>query len=211
MSTSIEKTPQRSIQVWLFLGICALPLWAAWVVYLDPTLVPRERVNRGELIEPPRSMPDIHLHTLEGRPFQFKDLVGRWAILWLIGSSCDEDCPWKLYQMRQIALVLNQERVYLERLVVPLDPRLNSQLGRHLKDYPGTWMITGPASEIAALADQIRAAGGLKPGEPGSFCVIDPQGNLILRYPYDADPRDMLKDLKRLLRYSLVEGRDPRT
>src|SRR5919106_5770145 len=98
MSTSIEKTPQRSIQVWLFLGICALPLWAAWVVYLDPTLVPRERVNRGELIEPPQSMPDIHLQTLEGRRFQFKDLAGRWGILWLISSSWDGDGSWKLYR-----------------------------------------------------------------------------------------------------------------
>lgn len=205
----MEKTPQRRVQVWLLLGICALPLLAAWMAYLDPALVPRGRVNRGELIEPPRAIPDVRLQTIEGKPFQFKDLTGRWGLVWLMAFPCGEDCPWKLYEMRQIALVLNKEQVHLERVVVPLDTHLSKQLGGQLKDYPGTRMITGPMSEIDVLAARFMAAGGLKPGEAGSFCVIDPQGNLILRYPDDADPRDMLKDLKRLLRYSLVGRGEP--
>jgi hypothetical protein len=34
--------------------------------------------------------------------------------------------------------------------------------------------------------------------------VIDPLGNLMLRYPRDPDPRRMIKDLTRLLKVSRV-------
>ena len=32
--------------------------------------------------------------------------------------------------------------------------------------------------------------------------VVDPTGRIILRYPADAEPRDILKDMERLLRYA---------
>ena len=32
--------------------------------------------------------------------------------------------------------------------------------------------------------------------------LIDPLGNLMLRFPPDADPRQMINDLARLLKYS---------
>jgi hypothetical protein len=32
--------------------------------------------------------------------------------------------------------------------------------------------------------------------------VVDPLGNLMMRFPENADPRRMLKDLSRLLRHS---------
>ncbi len=34
--------------------------------------------------------------------------------------------------------------------------------------------------------------------------VVDPLGNLMLRFPRDADPRRMMKDLSRLLKASRV-------
>jgi cytochrome oxidase Cu insertion factor (SCO1/SenC/PrrC family) len=34
--------------------------------------------------------------------------------------------------------------------------------------------------------------------------IIDPLGNLMMYYPPDADPSGMLKDLKKLLKYSKI-------
>jgi len=33
---------------------------------------------------------------------------------------------------------------------------------------------------------------------------VDPLGNLMLRFPRDADPSRMIKDLQRLMRYSRI-------
>lgn len=40
--------------------------------------------------------------------------------------------------------------------------------------------------------------------KPGEMALIDPQGWLILRYSPTADPKGILKDLQRLLRFSHV-------
>ena len=34
--------------------------------------------------------------------------------------------------------------------------------------------------------------------------LVDPLGNLMLRFPRDPDPSRMIKDLQRLLRYSRI-------
>ena len=50
----------------------------------------------------------------------------------------------------------------------------------------------------------------LSRGSPGEFpgetrdhiYLVDPLGNLMMRFPRDPDPSKMLKDLQRLLKYS---------
>ena len=36
------------------------------------------------------------------------------------------------------------------------------------------------------------------------YDLIDPRGNLMLRFPPDADPSRVIKDLQRLLAYSSI-------
>ena len=42
------------------------------------------------------------------------------------------------------------------------------------------------------------------PGPPRNIFLIDPLGNIVLRYPADPDIRRMAKDLERLLRASRI-------
>jgi cytochrome oxidase Cu insertion factor (SCO1/SenC/PrrC family) len=202
MNSSVQRTLPRRVYIGLLLGICLLPPLVAWVMYLNPGLAPRARVNRGELIEPPRLIGNAALKTLEGKTFQFKDLAGKWGLVWLIASPYGQACPEKLYQMRQIALALNKDRIHFERVVIVLNPRNRQLLDAYLKEYPGTWVITGPPDSLPKLVAQFLRPGDLKPGGSGGFYVIDPKGNLILHYLDEADPKDILKDLERLLKYS---------
>jgi hypothetical protein len=73
---------------------------------------------------------------------------------------------------------------------ISLDPRL-AELHR------GAWMVDTRGSELpAALPAQ---------GEPRDYIyVIDPLGNLMMRYPRDADPNGMKKDFVRLLKVSRI-------
>jgi len=42
------------------------------------------------------------------------------------------------------------------------------------------------------------------PGGPGSLYLVDPLGNLVLRYPDDPDIKKMAGDLTRLLKASRI-------
>jgi hypothetical protein len=52
----------------------------------------------------------------------------------------------------------------------------------------------------ARLARQFPHAGALR----DHIYVVDPLGNLMMRYPRDPDPSKMIKDLQRLLKYSRI-------
>ena len=66
-----------------------------------------------------------------------------------------------------------------------------------LKDYEGTRVVSARGS---AWVGQIP----VKTSLTDYVLIIDPLGNVILRYPRDLDPSAMKRDLQRLLRASRI-------
>jgi len=64
-----------------------------------------------------------------------------------------------------------------------------------LQALPGLWVARGSAQAISAALPAERSS-------REHVYLIDPLGNLMLRFPPDADPRQMINDLARLLKYS---------
>jgi hypothetical protein len=71
------------------------------------------------------------------------------------------------------------------------------------------WVLTDsgkPRPELLAAIEGTRlAALPAKdfPGDPASHIyLVDPLGNLMMRFPHEPDPSRMIKDLQRLLKYS---------
>ena len=137
--------------------------------------------NYGELIGP---------RALSGS--QIVALRGKWVLVTIDAPACDAPCERKLYFMRQMrrATGKNQERV--ERLWLLTDPR--SPSAKLLAAIEGTHIVRADAALLRSF-----------PGTPSEHIyVVDPLGNLMMRYPRDPDPSRMLKDIKRLLKVSGV-------
>ena len=71
------------------------------------------------------------------------------------------------------------------------------------------WVVTDagkPRPELlAALEDaRISADASVAKAFPdtGGIYLVDPIGNLMMRFPADPDPSGVIKDLQRLLKYS---------
>jgi hypothetical protein len=65
-----------------------------------------------------------------------------------------------------------------------------------LRDYEGTLLARASAAVISAFPAE-------RDPEDHIY-LIDPLGNLMLRFPKDAEPTRMKKDLERLLKVSSV-------
>lgn len=160
----------------LFLA-CAAPFVLAWVVWYFEWGT-GARGNYGTLIEP---------RPLKGPPFS--DLRGKWVMVTFDPSACDAYCERKLYYMRQVRTAQGKEQARVERLWIVTDagePRREV-----LADMEGTHIFRGDVSGF--------------PGDPREHIyLVDPLGNLMLRFPRDPDPSRMLKDLKRLLKYARI-------
>ncbi|MEZ5600135.1 MAG: hypothetical protein R3F36_03615 [Candidatus Competibacteraceae bacterium] len=71
------------------------------------------------------------------------------------------------------------------------------------------WLATEHAAMLLGLADaktrnSLPEAFG-QPGPSGDWVyLLDPLGNLLMRYPVTVNPSGILKDLRRLLRLSEI-------
>lgn len=186
MSNSGRKT------IFLIAAISVLPMVAAYLFYLDWR--PQGGMNHGELLETKPVAQGI-LSDLSGKPFAFDKLRGKWLLITIQSSSCDEKCQRKLYFLRQVRITQGENMSRIERLwVLRGDGMPNQGL---IAEHPGlliarptvpSWLSTFPAKND--ISEHIY--------------LVDPLGNLVLRYNDDVDPKGMVSDLTRLLKISRV-------
>jgi len=169
-----------------------VPTVAAWLAYF--VWQPESRANYGELIEP-RRLRDSELQFLDGRPFRLSQLRGKWVMLQIDSGACGEGCRQKLLYMRQARLAQGKAMGRIERVWLLTDPAAPD--GALVREFEGTLIVR--ADENANLAEfpALRS-------RTDHIYVVDPLGNLMLRFPRDPDPRRIVKDLARLLKASRI-------
>lgn len=176
--------------------VCASPMIASYLTYF--VIKPQSRTNYGELIDP-RSypMPSLASTSLDGKPTELDAYKGKWIMLQTDSGDCAENCRTKLFQQRQLRLTTGKgmdriERVWLVTDDKPIDTML-------LREYDGTRVLRAdpailkkwlPVEEGAGIADHVY--------------MIDPLGNLMMRFPKNPDPNRMKKDISKLLRASSI-------
>ena len=181
--------------LWAMIAIFALPVVAAWFYYFNPELLPATRVNRGELMEPVRPWPsDLRLTNPDGSPFDAAAFRDRWTLLTVSQAPCGADCEHRLADLRQIRLALGESRYLVERMAL-LAGDGSVALAEGLA---GTRL----ARADAASAPSLQALFGPGPDIWDRVYIVDPFGNLMMRYAAAAPPKDVLKDMERLLKAS---------
>jgi cytochrome oxidase Cu insertion factor (SCO1/SenC/PrrC family) len=183
------------------LGIAAVfagPLLAASLAYLARDVLPvPEPVSHGEIIEPARPLKPFSLATPTGGRLKLEDLRGHWTLVFVDGA-CDKDCKKILYYTRQIREALGRDADRVRRLYLLTTAVSPGDLNALLAEHPGLLMAF-------ASPEQARFTLQLTDSEKeNAVYVVDPLGNLMMRYSERAKPKGMLKDLKKLLRISRV-------
>jgi cytochrome oxidase Cu insertion factor (SCO1/SenC/PrrC family) len=184
------------------MALFAIPVAAAVFLYLTGWR-PTGAENHGQLIQPVRQIEDRVLQTLDGKSVRFGELRGKWTMVYFGSSSCAAKCLKNLYEMRQVHTGLGKESDRVQRVLIVTDSNTVAALEKKLSDYPGMRVWTGEQTVLSALAQNF----GIAPEkflQNEAIYLIDPMGNLMMRYPQGSDPIGMRKDLTRLLKYSWV-------
>lgn len=157
--------------------------------------------SRGQLIQPAVPLTEFTLSQQEGE-FDLDSVRGSWTLLYMPAGECLDTCKLNLYHMRQVRLALNHRMDRVQRAVLLESPRqLSDEL---IAEHAGLMIATGSLAEQAALRDQVTAAEASMAALPDVIYLIDPFGNVMLRFPSDLPPKSMLKDLKHLLKVSRI-------
>lgn len=190
MSDMPEKAPRSRASLWLIIALCAAPVVASYLTFYF--FAPKSQVNYGELVGT-RPLPATAMLSIDGSPFSIERIRGKWVLLMAAGGACRADCAKKLFMLRQLRLAQGREMTRIERVWLILDGVMPA--GETVEAFTGTWLVRAAGSE---LLKALPAENGVE----GYIYLADPLGNLVLRYPLDADPTLIIKDITRLLKTS---------
>lgn len=194
-----SKTKQANLGRWKLFAIvamCASPLLFSYLTYY--VIKPEGRTNYGTLLDP-RLYPMPRLNSvLQGGERQELDAYkGKWIMLQVSSSDCQSACQNTLLNMRQLRLMQGKDMDRIERVILITDQSpIETNL---LREYDGTHFLRADPKIIASWL----------PAEEGKqlqdrLYLIDPLGNLMMRYSVDADPNKIKKDIVKLLKASSI-------
>lgn len=177
-------------------GVCALPVILSYLAYY--VFPPSGRTNYGALVEPQVDVAGIPLRSVEGipGPSSLDALRGRWVFVVPAPAACNDSCTERLFETRQVRLTTGKDRDRVERLWLVTDGGVPAP--GLLADHEG--LLVGRIAPDA-LARHFPAPAG----DPAAHIyLVDPLGHLMMRFPIDADPNRMKKDISRLLKASRI-------
>jgi hypothetical protein len=196
-STALTRDPAttrtgRWKMLLLFL-VCASPVIASYLTYY--VIRPEGRRNYGELIDPQRPMPALSGVNAQGQTVPLEQLRNQWLFISVADSACDAQCLSHLYLQRQLREGLGREKDRLDWVWL----RTGSlELTPPLRQATETAVVLHMAE--ADIAQWLQPASGARLSD--HLYVVDPLGNWMMRFPANAEPPRVRRDLDRLLRAS---------
>ncbi len=199
MTAPTPTTKRRNLgrlQLILLALLFATPvLLGTWMYYFAPPS--GAKTNYGQLIQPQVTLPALEGLQQDGKPLASRAWQGKWWMVSFHKGECTDACARQLYIMRQLRLIQGKDADEIERVMFLLDD--SAVPTKVLAAYEGNIFIRDQAQRYAQLFAQ---AGGAKVDVTQHMFLVDPLGNLMMRYPPNADVEKIKKDLGKLIRLS---------
>jgi hypothetical protein len=167
--------------------------------------------NKGDLLQPPRQVNDARLLDRSGNAWApVSNRRATWTLVVPQRSPrCDAACEARLFETRQIHMALGKEMGRVDRALVstqaelslavdalsderPLPEDFDAYLER---DQRGLTLLHGSEEAFARLFPELDA-------EPASWYLMDPAGWIMMRYDPSVGYKDVISDLKFLIKNS---------
>ena len=181
----------------LLVLVCGAPIAISYFMYY--VVKPKGgTTSYGTLIEPQRPIPAaLQVTGDDGRTVPLTSLHGRWLMLSVDGGACGDACVQKLYFMRQVRATQGAERERIVTVWLRTDDAPVSPVVR--RAYPDTRMMR---ADPAALAAWLPATGTTSIAD--HIYMVDPNGNLMMRFPSQPNPSKIKGDVTKLLKWSSI-------
>ncbi len=193
VTTETEQNNSGKRIVLLVAALLLLPVLVASALYFSGWR-PAQTGNHGELLQPPRALPMEAFIDRQGKLLTSAELRDKWIMLYIGGATCNDLCLAQVRLMRQVQVAQNKEMGRIRRVVLAPDADALAAYAGDKRDElraPDLLLLRPTAALSTLLADS-----------ENRIVLLDPLGNLMMRYPAEQDGKGMNKDLERLLKYS---------
>jgi len=172
------------LQLILILLVVLGPMILATSMYKLQFWVPDGRSYHGEMIGNGESRTDIGVDAQDAR----------WQLLVSAPAACAEDCQQLVYLARQIQIGLGRDAGRASHALAAAQALPGDYQDRLEREYPQLQRYPLDAQRY-----------GRKVSAPGpQLWIVDPHGNLVLRYDAKVNGKQVLDDLRHLLKLSNI-------
>ena len=177
--------------------------FAFWLYYGSDGWRPSGSTNKGELLDPPRPLPDAHLPLAGGSPTDDEDVRRyKWTVGYIGDGACDEHCRKSLYLSRQTRIALNKDADRVRRVFLVTGTCCDFD---YLEAEQQDLIVAIPTGQQGALLLQaFQVQDELPVDVAGRTYLVDPLGNLFMSYPPGTPDKALLQDLRKVLKLSHI-------
>ncbi len=153
--------------------------------------------NHGELLQPVVALEAFEA-LAQGEPVQpvtRQALLERWMLVYYHPDHCTEICLENLYWLRQVRRAQDRHQSDVGLVLTGREVASADTIASVQALAADILILTGPDGHDfwrQLPVDSVNAA----------FLILDPAGNIIMRYPNDADHNGIRRDLRRLLTWT---------
>ena len=200
---SIEQTQPTSRKnpytPWFVVAAFVTPVVLAYALYFLGVKPPAFS-NTGELLKPVIDVEAFALSDENKQPLSRDDItIHRWHMMVFAGASCDEACNQALYNLRQINIAVGKNAPRVRHMIVHLETPGDDFQALIDKEYPDARRVYTDSQTIEVALQEVGA--NFRSNE---IYIMDPLGNIMLRFTQDQSYKDLMKDLNKLLKVSQI-------
>ncbi|MGE8099211.1 hypothetical protein [Pseudomonas fluorescens] len=185
---SEAQAPQRRRGRWQLVLILLMvigPMILATGMYKLRFWVPEGRSYHGELIGNGQSRADLGVQADEDR----------WQMLVTTPQDCSVDCQQLVYLARQIQVALGRDASRASHALAVAQPLSADYEAKLKREYP---QLQRYPLDLSTYTKNVQGKGSAQ------LWIIDPHGNLVLRFDPTVKGKDLLNDLRHLLKLSNI-------
>ena len=181
---AVNRRKGRVQLLLILLGVIG-PMILATGMYKLQFWVPEGRSYHGELIGNGQTRADLGVQAEEAR----------WQLLVTAPKDCAVDCQQLVYLARQIQIGLGREAGRASHAIAAAQPLSSDYEAKLTREYPQLQRYPLDLATFTKTTGDKAAP---------QLWIIDPHGNLVLRYDPSVKGKDLLNDLRHLLKLSNI-------
>jgi cytochrome oxidase Cu insertion factor (SCO1/SenC/PrrC family) len=195
-----QKNKKNPYTIWFVVLSFVAPVILAYIMYFFVDV--KSFTNHGEILNPIVHVSTFKLKDENGLVIPEKELQSKWRIISFLGEDCDQQCATRLYDTRQVYTSLGKDRDRVVRMFVHLEPASDPLLKLIAEEHQNVIHVNADKSTIVnALGHNVRDGVSVDNNET---YIMDPLGNVMMRFTQDQPNKDFLQDLRKLLKASQI-------